>query len=479
MAIQSAPIPVKGSPQYIAEAIVDTDVSPNLYNGYINHLDTAVGMPGLTEFFDVGTAAAIDGMFWWESQASLVVVSNGHIFKKTTKAVGTGWADVTGTATDLIVGNKCTFADFDTKLVIANGGKMKVLPDSGGAYDMASVNAPTVVKFVTQYDSYCIALQDVTGYFFWSNVGDCETWDGDFNSAQTHPDTTNAIRTGWGELILTGTKSFEVWRNDGTTPFVPNRNAYSETGVLAPHSLILINGVWCMLTDDRQVVFLQGRFPKSLSSSLDAYIGTFTTINDCRSSMLQIDGVDYLMLTFLTEGKCILVKLTPDKATGQHIWSVLNDWLDPNWLQFPAQDSVVCGSWNMVVYGGVDDGLVYYMDYSSELYDTRDIRTVYRTQWIDREYFGEKRSYGVRAFIKRMIPATAALVVGFRYRDNGSQTWSSWIDTTYSSTSDYTELLRYDGPMGMYQTRQFEFKFSGEPRVALARADELLETSYV
>lgn len=479
MTIQSAPIPVKGSPHFVAEAILDADVTPHLYNGYINHLDTPLIMQGLTEFFDVATNKDIDGMFWWESQASLIVVSNGHIFKKTTKDIGTGWADVQGTATDLVIGNKCTFADFDDKLIIANGNTMKVLPDAGGAYDISDPDAPTSVKFVAAYDSYCIALQDVTGYFFWSNVGDPETWDGEFNSAQAHPDTTNAVMTGWNELILTGTKSFEVWRNvGGTAVFAPNRGAYSETGVLAPHSLIMINGIWCMLTDDRQVVFLKGRTPTSLSPSLDAYIQTFTTINDCRSSMLQLDGTDYLMLYFPTEVKNILVSLKPDKSTGQYIWTELAGYAEPNFTEFIGKDSVVCSSWNMVVMGG-DDGRVYYIDPASEQYDTSDVVMRYRTQWMDREYAGNKRSYGIRAFIKRLLPASATFTVRYRFRDNGSSTWGSWITFTFTSEQDYTELLRYDGPMGMYHTRQFEFEVSGEPRVALVKADELLETSYI
>ena len=480
MATQLVPIPVKGNPHYIAEGITDTDTTPNLYNGYINKLDTPVIMPGLTEFFDVATNASIDGMFWWESQASLIVVSNGSIFKKTTKDIGSGWADVTGTATDLELGNKCTFADFDTKLVIANGGKMKVLPDSGGAHDMASANAPTVVNFVTQYDSYCIALQAVTGYFFWSAVGDCETWDGDFNSAQTHPDTTNAVRQGWNELILTGTKSFEVWRNDGSTPFVPNRGAYSETGVLAPHSLIMVNSIWMMLSDDRQLVFLQGREPKSLSTTLNQYIQTFTTINDARSSMVQLDGRDYVMVRFPTEEKTILISLTPDRATGEYIWSELTGYVNPNWTTFTAQDSVVCSSWNYVVFGDDSNGKVYLMDLSNETYDGQDIVMHYRTQWMDREYHGNKRSYGIRAFVKRLEADVAnTITVSFRYRDDGSDTWSSWQDTTIATLDRATELVRVDGPMGMYHTRQWEFRLSGEARLALVRADESIETSYI
>ena len=73
MATIVAPIPVKGDPHYIADAYLDDDVSPNLYNGYVNKLDTALIFPGLTEFFDVGTIVGIDGMYWWESQASLIV----------------------------------------------------------------------------------------------------------------------------------------------------------------------------------------------------------------------------------------------------------------------------------------------------------------------------------------------------------------------------------------------------------------------
>ena len=303
MTVQQAPIPVRGNPNYIADAITDGDQTPHLYNGYINHLDNPVIMHGLTQFFDVATAQPIDGMYWWESQQILVVVSNGHVFTKTTTDVDATWSDVMDAgSTDLQVGQKCTFADFDDKLIIANGADMKVLTYGGTCKDMsqyspASDSAPTDVSFVCAFDSYCIALQDSTGYFFWSVLGDPTTWDGEFNSAQQNPDSTTAVMTGWSELILTGPKSFEVWRDDGVTPFVPNRSAYSETGVIAPHSLININGIWCFVSDDRQVVQLNGRQPMSMSPSLDAYIQTFDTINDCRSSMLQMDGKDFLLLT--------------------------------------------------------------------------------------------------------------------------------------------------------------------------------------
>jgi hypothetical protein len=98
---------------------------------------------------------------------------------------------------------------------------------------------------------------------------------------------------------------------------------------------------------------------------------------------------------------------------------------------------------------------------------------------MDREYMGNKRSYGLRAFIKRLTPAAAALTVSFRFRDNGASTWGSWTDFTFTSESDFTELLRVDGPMGMYHSRQWEFKMAGEPRVALVSAQEVVETSYV
>ena len=38
MTVQQAPIPVRGNPNYIADAITDGDQTPHLYNGYINHL---------------------------------------------------------------------------------------------------------------------------------------------------------------------------------------------------------------------------------------------------------------------------------------------------------------------------------------------------------------------------------------------------------------------------------------------------------
>ena len=37
--------------------------------------------PGMPEFCDLGTAAPVDGLFWWETEDIVLAVSNGDVFK--------------------------------------------------------------------------------------------------------------------------------------------------------------------------------------------------------------------------------------------------------------------------------------------------------------------------------------------------------------------------------------------------------------
>jgi hypothetical protein len=64
--------------------------------------------------------------------------------------------------------------------------------------------------------------------------------------------------------------------------------------------------------------------------------------------------------------------------------------------------------------------------------------------------------------------------MSFRYRDNGSQTWSTPRTITVEENST-TELVAVERQLGRYFSRQYEFTFDEATGIALVSVEEDLD----
>ncbi len=223
-------VPLIGQPYENVEEIELDTMNATVVDAYVNELDHITKRPGLTEWKDTGTGLPVDGLYWWDEQNCVVVVSNQRVWKITDSS-GT-MTEITG-STALLAGGIVSFATDGDVLVMANGGQM-VHTDLSTLTTMADAQAPTTVTHVAYLDGYILAMS--TDQVNFSAVGDYSSWAAlDFFTAEGTPDDNVAMQEGFRELIILGHRSVEFFINDGQTPFSRLAGGSQPYGCSAPY----------------------------------------------------------------------------------------------------------------------------------------------------------------------------------------------------------------------------------------------------
>lgn len=466
-------------------------------NGYV---DLAGGnrFPGLSIFCNLGTDAGVDGLYWWPNQSKVIAVSKGKTF-----LINDSLGDFDDISGDLFQLNKRpTFADFGSAVYAANGGKIVKVPSSGTTAYLADADAPTTVSHVAAINGYLLANKVGTQIFHFAETGTPETWPGNFASAEAQPDLIQSVGVANERIYLFGTETTEVWRNDGSTPFVREYQGHIQRGTIAKNSVIWGDGTWYWLDDYRQVVRLNGLQVEVLSLSINKYIQQFGTVSDAVGDYGLIDGRPYYFLHFPTEGKTLVLDLLPSPEGYQ--WYELGRFANGTYDRWIGNAYCLAKGWNYALVGDRRTGLVYkisgtYFDNAGET-----LRTMVRTGHVTRGTMRKrKRSFGVTFRLKR-TQSTATQEGGelrqengviltteggdpilaesiapdynliVRWRDNGTTTYSNerTIPLTRLSDTDFRATLTR---CGMYYSRQWEFYAAESAPLVLVSAEEEFE----
>ena len=135
-------LPVVGDPyRNVDESELD-QISPLAQDGYIDEFGYMQKRPGMDLVVDLGTNAAIDGLYWWEQLGILLIVSNGRTWKMT-DSTGT-IVEITGDV--LTAGTPVRFAVNTTIMTMANGGRMVTTDGTSATTFIADADAPTVTQ---------------------------------------------------------------------------------------------------------------------------------------------------------------------------------------------------------------------------------------------------------------------------------------------------------------------------------------------
>lgn len=475
MSVTRAPLPIKGGAYTNIDEIGVGPYAPELVNGYVDEAGNTHKWPGLSELCDVGTQQPVDRLYWWARQNILIIFSNGQIFKKTTSTAQDDQTEITGTSTGIQAGNRVYVADFGTALYAANGGKIVKIPSSGNAEDLTDGDAPTAVTRVDTIDTYLLAV-DSAGITWFSEVGDPESWVGEYFVPVVKPDITTGMIVAFQEVYLIGEESLEVWRDDGVTPFIPNQNAYVQSGTIAPDSFIIINSRLHFLDNRRHFVAIESRLPQSKSVSMNKYIQDLSAVSDCTVDEVTIDGRLFLILTFPQAEKTLAYNVSQDDPNA---WCRLTEWDSGSAAEgrYRLNTAAYCPNWNLMLVGDYRNGKVYMLDHSYDNNAGDTLRMVRRTSHVDHGLSNRKRSYGLHLRLKRKNVASDPPNILVRFRDDGGTDWSNEISIPAGNIGDTSYLARLDGALGIYVTRQWEFVFSDDCPIVLVGADELVEAS--
>jgi hypothetical protein len=444
------PLPIIGGMNQGADESGLDQLGAETRDAYIDTHGSLSRRDGLVEFCDLLTGAKVDGIYWVNAWNKAIAVSNGKIFR--IDASDGTFVDVTNNL--LTAGVRVIFTDDGTRVYMANGGKITTLLVGGTSTFMADADAPTTVSHVAFLDQYILANDIGTDDFYFSEPGDGTVWDNEWFSAETDPDFITALAVKDREILVTGPESNEIWINDLESPFSRKDPAYIQEGIVAPYSMVHANGIWFGLSENKEIVVLRGRLTVPIDPGINEVIQGFTTVNDCLADTFKRAGKTFLMFSFPSEERTLVLDLSNGFFYEYGYW---NTGL-AEYKRYKGNCIAYAKGWNKTLVGDRSSGKIYEMSDSVYSDDGDIIRALRTTGHISHGTMNKKTSHGIRVRVKVTKPVPAVepnLLVQFN--DDGEGVWSTEYSIPLARASN-TDFIGYlPGPLGSYNTRQWRF----------------------
>jgi len=413
-------------------------------------------------------------------------------------------------------GADVSVVNYGSVLYMANGGKIiKITANAAtNAVAIADADAPTAVTKLATLDSYLIGNNLAAGQestFWWSEVLAPEDWQGEFASAESSVDRLVNIKVSNGLIYLLGTRSLEIWYNDGVTPFVPLSQGIIQIGTCAPDSFIWCRDAFYWLDEHRQLVKLQGnqpiRLPPENIQSLSMFLQGLSGVADARAQYIAVSGQEFYILQLPSEQKTVAYNLT------NHTWSVWSKYISSESIyeQWYGEQLEYSDAWNMRLVGHNSDGTIYEFsnDYTydggleAEYIETQTgeylldsggspiemassggtslsepVRTLIRTGQINHDTMTvKKRSAKYTLLCKRTGDFKAnitSMSVRMRWRDNGTDNWSAWKAGSIDNVDDTTFRIAWRRN-GDYYNRQLEIVNQDDAPLLIVHLEETFD----
>lgn len=437
---------------------------------YLDETKSVVKRQGLAQFLSQAGVPSWDGAYFWEEQNVAIFVANTRIYRIDQ------WANITDLTANsgiyLVAGARPTFAlnALGTNLVIANGGKI-VYTNNSTVSEIGDADAPTTVSHVAFLDQYILANDTTSGRFYWSDTADETSWGAlSFETAEGLPDILQSIITFQRELLLFGTRSFEIWYNDGVNPFSRKTPGFTQIGCIAKHSAIIAGDTVYWLDNKRRFVRKYGINAVSVSKAFDKELQSLNTVSDCQADYIFEGGRNHIYLTFPTENKTFAFDIdTEDWFQVGHFDSAANLW--NRWI---GNCHVYCKTWNAHLVGGTNNKIYSLSsDNASDAGDT--IGYEFTTGHIDWGIWKRKRSHEISLKMKCGDDASStSRRVMFQYRDDGGVNWSDEEQINLSASGNTEFVVQLFG-RGIYRTRQYKFRLTDSVKFSFIGMEEKVE----
>lgn len=465
------PLPLFGKLNQNVDGMELSDKSAELRDGYVDQEGFTRKRPGLQYLTDLGagTNQRVEGFYWWAEKGYAIAVAGGNVYKMTYSAGTATVTDLTGDALSANV--PVTFATDGTYVFIAGDGRVVYSDGSTNTAYLADADAPTSVSHVAFVDGYLLVNSLGTNQWAFSEVNDSLSWDAaDVFSAAGDGDDVAAVKVLNREIFLFGPKSFEIWENDGTSPFARIPGGFREWGCVAPNSIVDIDDGLVWLDNERHFRTFNGSSSQIISTPYDREIEEFSTVSDCVGYKMEISGQRFLVFGFPAESRTLIYN-----ATTQD-WSEWSTWDSSagEYTRWMAQSYCRAVDWGVHVVGSKTNSDVYLL--SEDYYDDAgtEIRVKRLTGHIDHGALKRKRSEEIRLRVKRgAVDLSTDPVVMIRWRDNHGD-WSNEHQMSLQSLGN-TEFIARIKRSGIYRARQYEITATDAAPVIFGRAEEDVE----
>lgn len=450
-----------------------------LINAYIDELGYTIKRPGLGLAVDLGegTNKPVTGLFWWPQKNAGIAVCNNKVFKLT-YSVGTLTAsNITTNALNgsgrptFALGNSASLTNPTFYCIIANGGAMIQGNGTGTSISnfatIADVDAPTTVSHVDGVDSYVLATNG-RNTFHYSDLTSPLSWSAlSFASAMRNPDNIKALKVFRRQPTLFGDVTTEIWENDGT-PFAPTPGGFSETGLIASHSVVKTETSLMWLGSQRRFVDFSAGEPRTIISAYDRKISQIADVTDCFAYYVSIEGKPFVLFNFESGNKSYVYNVAQQNWMEWSYWnsSGLSDdrFIGDSYLYAPP--------WGVHLIGSRFDSKIYYMSPTYKDDAGQVIRVKKVTGHLDYGTTLRKKSKELRIRLTRgqgdqNAPEPKLMV---RWKDD-NKNWSNQHEISLGWAGQ-SEIVRRIKPKGVYRTRQYEFIITDSVGVALGDAEE-------
>jgi hypothetical protein len=470
----TTPLPLNEKPFFNTDAIANSISANDMFDCYLEPVP-GVGFvtrrrPGLKLFTDLNTTVQGDGLFWWESAGKLIAVSNGQVFNISQDG---SFTNITGES--LIIGTPVTFADGQDIagspwLYMANGK----LVYATGHNTIAPTDPNTPKATHTTFVKGMFQANNVgTNQFLFTDTNpatglmDNAYWSSTDNplTCEAKGDNLLSLHAAWQELYAWGSEGLEIWQDDGVTPFSPIQGAFSEGGIEAPYSVVVADNTvfaLCVIAGARVVVKLQGRAPVVCSEAIARVLADMPYVGDAIGDLVSVGGMAIYLLSFPT------AKQTWAYDYKNDVWTRWGYYRVDEHEQFIGQHSCFVKPWNKHLIMSRVDGKIYELDRNT--FDDAGVNMVSfrRTGWINHGTYNRKICDQFYIKCKAGMGDIGTLLV--RWRDEGKEEWSSFMEVTLSPIGqrDFTAKMNR---MGMYRSRQYEFRLSDGVDLVLVGVD--------
>lgn len=268
------------------------------------------GTPGLLNFVTCGSGPNRGGFAATNGRA--FVVSGNTFYEIFSNGTSTPWGTLTSNSSII------TMEENGQQLGICDGGSVWIFTYATNAFVLVTSNIP-VAGTINYIDGYFVVNQVNSAAFYLSNQFDGTTWDAlEFASKESSPDFLSTTVSAFGQLVLLGQESMEIWTDTGNInfPFQRISGAVIKQGCAAPYSALAMDNTVVWVGRDKRgqgiVYRLDGFVPSRISThAIEFILQQVSDLSQLRAYTYQQDGHTFYVLT----GKGLNTTLVYDIST--------------------------------------------------------------------------------------------------------------------------------------------------------------------
>ena len=409
----------------------------------------------------------VDGMFYWQSKNLVMIVIGGSLYEmndsNVISLVGSGLE--TGTRASFAIARTSTGVE---ALVVANGGDMYIYDPINVTWNNVFTgdnDAPRNVKKIVFLDSYIIALPTNSNKFYFSDVGNPESWSAlSFNEAEARADNIENIIVKGFYIYIFGEQTVEIYYNDGVTPFVRLDGGLIETGTIAPFSVSIVEDKIYFLDSNRRIATLEGSTYNIVSTGIDRFLQSLDLVTDAYSYPIIHAGRVFYAITFPSADRTAWdgstqtgITFVLDVKNGQFFeWALWNSG-SSEYGPFPIFSQAYAGRRRRQFLGRESLGQIFELDLDVYQDNGGTLRSVWESGHLDFGTFNKKRINKMRWRMTSGDNSSVDTNIVFNYRVDGQSDYDATREQ--SLTTGSSSLNQFHANINNLRiARSYQFK---------------------